>query len=85
MTTNSGDKGTNTLNKFEFGKISDNELNRQFSGLRKLLRVSKFSNEKQRELEVQYCYLQREIEMRKKRVEAHEVYMKTRSRRRRNY
>ena len=77
-------KGGKMMNSVTIGKASDGELNRQFSGLKKLLRVSKFSDKKRRELEVQYCYLQREIMIREKRKEAHEQYIKSRPRRSRS-
>ncbi len=69
------------MNSTEIGKVSDGELNRQFSGLRKLLKVSKFSDKKRLELEVQLCYIQREMEIREKRKTAHEEYTRSRPRR----
>lgn len=85
MSTNTAERNGRVMNFTEIGKVSDGELNRQFSGLKKLLKVSKFSDKKRQELEVQYCYLQREIMIRENRKSAHEEYMKSRPRRYRSH
>ncbi len=75
-----------TNNNVDIGRVSDSELQRQFSGLKKLIRGSKFSSTKRKELEVELCYLQREIFIREARKAAHEKYISDNrsNRRRRN-
>jgi len=70
-------------NVSDLGKVSDGELDRQFNGLRKLIRGSKFSSNKRKELETELCYLQREIFIRRARKEAHEKYMEAQRQHRR--
>lgn len=67
----------------ELGKCSDGELERQLYGLKKLIRGSKFSSSKRKDLETEICYLQREIFIRKGRKEAHEKYIETQRQNRR--
>ena len=67
------------------GKVSDGELERQCNGLKKLIRGSKFSSDKRKNLETEVCYLQREIIIRKQRREAHEKYLETQRQNRRQY
>lgn len=64
-----------TNNTLSLGKVSDGELQRQYAGLKKLIRGSKFSASKRKELEMELCYLQREMMIREARKEAHEKYI----------
>ena len=68
----------------DIGRVSDSELQRQHAGLKKLIRGSKFSSSKRKQLEVELCYLQREMFIREARKRAHEEYLaQNRSHRRR--
>ena len=71
-------------NMANLGRVSDGELERQYNGLKKLMRGSKFSTGKRRDLETEACYLQREMMIRTARKEAHEKYLETQSQKRRS-
>ena len=72
-----------TNGQSEMGRVSDGELQRQHNGLKKLIRGSKFSSSKRKELEVELCYLQREMFIRGARKAAHEQYIEDQRGRRR--
>ena len=64
--------------KRELGRISDGDLDRQYNTLRKLLNGNKFSHKKRVKLETELCYLQRELNIRRARKEAHQKFMEGR-------
>ena len=74
-----------TNNTLSLGKVSDGELQRQYAGLKRLIKGSKFSAPKRKELETELCYLQREIMIREARKEAHEKYIQEQRSKRRGY
>tara|TARA_Y100000310_G_scaffold273250_1_gene288622 strand:+ start:933 stop:1217 length:285 start_codon:yes stop_codon:yes gene_type:complete len=63
------------LTQEELGKISDDDLYRRFKTIKNLIRSRKFSYTKARELEIEFCYLYREQEIRENRKFAHQAWM----------
>jgi len=55
--------------------MSDDELRRRYRSISNMIRNSKFSSNKRQELEIEYCYIFRELECRQKRVVAHQEYL----------
>tara|TARA_Y100000310_G_C20620294_1_gene782921 strand:- start:1230 stop:1475 length:246 start_codon:yes stop_codon:yes gene_type:complete len=55
--------------------MSDDELRRRYRSISNMIRNSKFSSNKRQDLEIEYCYIFRELECRQKRVEAHQEYL----------
>lgn len=70
------------LNQDELAKISDDDINRRFKSVRNLIRNSKFSRVKQVDLQIEFCYLFREIEIRETRRRTHEEWVKENRQRR---
>lgn len=64
------------LTQDELEKVSDDDLNRRFRSVKNLIRNSRFSHEKKLELQIEFCYLHREIEIREHRKVAHEEWLK---------
>lgn len=56
--------------------ISDDDLNRRSRTIRGLIRNNRFSHEKLKELQTEFCYLHRETEIRESRREAHQLYIR---------
>ena len=56
--------------------ISDDDLNRRSRTIRGLIRNNRFSHEKLKELQTEFCYLYREVEIRESRREAHQLYLR---------
>jgi len=56
--------------------MGDDELHRRYRNLNNLIRGGRTSEEKRQELEVEYCYICREIEVRRARHVAHERWLR---------
>ena len=65
------------LTQEELGKISDDDLYRRFKTIKNLIRSRKLSYTKARDIEVEFCYLYREQEIRENRKFAHQAWMNT--------
>ena len=68
------------INLDQLGKITDEELKSRFYTLKKLIDSKKNSKTKLKQLEIEHCYLCRELEIRKNRRSAHESFQKNRHR-----
>jgi hypothetical protein len=64
------------LSKDKIAIISDDDLNRRVRTIRGLIRNNRFSHEKLKELQTEFCYLHREAEVREARHEAHQLYLR---------
>jgi len=56
--------------------ISDDDLNRRVRTIRGLIRNNRFSYQKLKELQTEFCYLHRETECREARKKAHQIYLR---------
>ena len=56
--------------------MGDDELYRRYRNLNNLIRGGRTSENKRVELEVEYCYICREIEVRRARTVAHERWLR---------
>ena len=56
--------------------ISDDELHRRVRTIRGLIRNNRFSHQKLKELQTEFCYLHRENEIREARKKAHQIYLR---------
>ena len=56
--------------------ISDDDLNRRVRTIRGLIRNNRFSHQKLKELQTEFCYLHRENEIRESRKKAHQIYLR---------
>jgi len=64
------------LNHDELIQITDDDLDRRFFTVKSLIETKKLSKKKLKELQVEYCYLSREKDMRIARRRLHDEYMK---------
>jgi len=64
------------LSKDKIAIISDDDLNRRVRTIRGLIRNNRFSHEKLKELQTEFCYLHRETEIREARHSAHQLYIR---------
>ena len=64
--------------KKDLNYISDDDLERQLKSLSRLVKNSRFSEQKRIYLETEFCYLQREYFIRQTRISAHEIYLQNR-------
>ena len=62
------------INQDQLGKITDEELRSRFSTIKKLIDSKKNSKPKLKQLEIEYCYLYREMDLRRSRRTAHENF-----------
>ena len=56
--------------------LSESEVNRRYEALKRLIEGRGFSYRKRQQLEIEACYLWRELEHRKARKAAHALYIK---------
>ena len=70
------------INQDQLGKITDEELKSRFYTTKKLIESKKNSKAKLKQLEIEFCYLYRELELRKSRRNAHDSFAQ---KNRRNY
>jgi len=56
--------------------LSESEVTRRYEALKRLIEGKGFSNRKRHQLEIEACYLWRELEQRKARRAAHALYIK---------
>jgi hypothetical protein len=56
--------------------MGDDELHRRYRNLNNLIRGGRTSEEKRHELEIEYCYICREIEIRRARHVSHERWLR---------
>jgi len=64
------------LSQDKIAIISDDDLNRRVRTIRGLIRNNRFSHEKLKELQTEFCYLHREAEIREARRSAHQLYLR---------
>ncbi len=64
------------LSQDKIAIISDDDLNRRVRTIRGLIRNNRFSQEKLKELQTEFCYLHREAEIREARRAAHQLYLR---------
>ena len=64
------------LGQDQLGKITDEELNSRFRTVRNLIENKKNSKDKIKQLEIEFCYLVREKEIRSNRKNAHDNFLK---------
>jgi len=64
------------LNHDELIQISDDDLDRRFFTVKSLIETKKLSKKKLKELQVEYCYLSREKDLRITRRRMHEEFVK---------
>jgi len=63
-----------TTNIDDIARLSDGELDRKLSTVKRLIDTSRRKREKTANLEVDFCYLKRESEIRERRRQAHAEY-----------
>ncbi len=64
------------LSKDKLALVSDDDLHRRVRTIRGLIRNNRFSYEKLKELQTEFCYLHREAEIRDARKKAHQLYLR---------
>ena len=66
------------LNTDKIATMTDDDLNLHFFKIKNLLSYKNHSNNK-KDLEVELCYLQREVRARESRRNAHEMYVRNKT------
>jgi len=66
------------LNTDKIATMTDDDLNSHFFKIKNLLSYKNHSRNK-RDLEIELCYLQREVRVRENRRKAHDVYLRNKA------
>ena len=66
---------TRVIKSDRLGRVSNDELSRHYEGITQRIRAKKRGGADTSYLEIEACYLYRELEWRKQRVEAHQKYL----------